>query len=36
MKEITCNKCGYKFVSKVREKDIRCPSCKSNESFSIR
>ena len=36
LKNITCNKCGFKFQTQRENKDIRCPNCKSKESLSIR
>ena len=36
MKRVTCNKCGREFETVVRNGDIRCPGCGSNESLSIR
>lgn len=36
IKQVTCNKCNYEFQTQKENKDIRCPRCKSNESFSIR
>ena len=35
-KEITCNICGHIYASGQEPKDLRCPMCKSNESFGIR
>jgi len=35
-RSVTCNKCGYVYMSGQEAKDLRCPKCKSNESFSIR
>ena len=34
-RSVTCNKCSYSYTSGQEEKDLRCPKCKSNESFSI-
>ena len=36
IKNITCNKCDFKFQTQRENKDIRCPNCKSKESLSIR
>ena len=36
MKKVTCNVCGKEFTSEAKNQNIRCPECKSNESFSIR
>jgi len=35
-RKITCNKCGNIYTSGQELKDLRCPKCNSNESFSIR
>uniref|UniRef100_A0A6M3LDJ0 Putative metallochaperone n=1 Tax=viral metagenome TaxID=1070528 RepID=A0A6M3LDJ0_9ZZZZ len=35
-RSVTCNKCGYSYTSGQAGKDLICPSCHSNESFSIR
>ena len=35
-RSVTCNKCGYAYISGQAGKDLCCPKCKSNESFSIR
>jgi len=35
-RSVTCNSCGYAYTSGQQEKDLRCPKCKSNKSFSIR
>ena len=36
MKKITCNICQHQFESNNESKDIWCPKCGKNESFSIR
>lgn len=38
LKYCRCNKCDMHFVieSKVENKNVKCPSCGSNESLSIR
>ena len=35
IKYVTCNKCKHKFESLAKNKNIRCPECKSNESLGI-
>jgi len=35
-RSVTCNKCGKMYWSGQAEKDLVCPNCHSNESFSIR
>ena len=35
-RRINCNVCGYAYTSGQDAKDLRCPKCDTNESFSIR